>query len=390
MKRLSGVVAALVVAALAASASPASGRDPGRWLLMGWSSVSNSYWQGVTSSPAGDLFFDGISEGLYRTRPSLRQTAGIDPAIPAGVKALEGYNHIGDISWHGAEGGRVLLPLECFQPVARNGGNTCGTGSFGVADPGTLAFRYYVKLEPAEIAKAMWVEASPDGRLLWTSSGPDLLAYSAADVTAANAAPAAPPIRAVRRLAGAVPPSGVTGAAFRAGRLLLAGARGETYQVWSIDTATGRRRLEIELPGIQGEAQGLHALGGRLHWLIAPLAATPTFGPTVGLVHFIAAAGRPGLAVRVRVRRAATLRPCVSILVTRRGAPVQGARVSFARARGKTGPRGRALLSPALGVPGTFAVVARKRRLRGLSRMIRVGPGPAATALTRFPLAPLL
>ena len=27
-------------------------------------------------------------------------------------------------------------------------------------------------------------------------------------------------------------------------------------------------------------------LGGTLHFLVAPLAAKPTFGPTVGLLHF--------------------------------------------------------------------------------------------------------
>ena len=118
------------------------------------------------------------------------------------------------------------------------GGNTCGTGAFGTADPDTLAFRYYVKLDPGEIPKAMWVEASPDG-LLWTSSGNDLLAYSAADVNPANASPAAPPIHSVRRLAGAVPPSGVTGAAFQGGRLFLAGATGTTYQIWSVNLAIG-------------------------------------------------------------------------------------------------------------------------------------------------------
>ena len=79
--------------------------------------------------------------------------------------ATEGYNHVGDI---GHQGGRVLLPLECYTPGGPNGGNTCGTGSIGVADPATLAFQYYVKLDSAEIAKAMWVEASPDGKLLWT------------------------------------------------------------------------------------------------------------------------------------------------------------------------------------------------------------------------------
>jgi hypothetical protein len=102
-----------------------------------------------------------------------------------------------------------------------------------------------VKLDPAEIPKAMWVEASPDGQLLWTSSGPDLLAYDASKVSPANAAPGAAPIQSVRRLPGAVPPSGVTGAAFYGGRLLLAGAQGTTYQVWSVNVATGARRFAL-------------------------------------------------------------------------------------------------------------------------------------------------
>ena len=194
---------------------------------------------------------------------------------------------MGDI---GYQGGRVLLPLECYTPGGPNGGNTCGTGSIGVADPATLGFEYYVKLDPAEIPKAMWVEASPDGQLLWTSSGQDLLAYRAADVTAANAAPGAPPIHSVRRLAGAVPPSGVTGAAFHRGRLLLAGSQGTTYQVWSVDTASGKRRLELELKNVQGESEGLTQvplLGARLHYLVAPLASQPTFGRAVALLHFL-------------------------------------------------------------------------------------------------------
>ena len=259
----------LLCAALLALPAQASAADPGRWLLTGWSSVPFAYWQGVTAPPAaGRLFFAGPREGLYRTAASLRQTAALDAAIPAQVKATEGYDHIGDISWHPAEGGRVLLPLECYTPGGPNGGNLCGTGSIGVADPTSLGFRYYVKLDPAEIAKAMWVEASPDGELLWTSSGPDLLAYRAADVSPANAAPAGAPIRAVRRLPGAVPPSGVTGATFRRGRLFLAGRDRDAFQIWSVDVADGTRRLELELPRVMGEAQGLHAtrlLGGELH-----------------------------------------------------------------------------------------------------------------------------
>jgi hypothetical protein len=85
--------------------------------------------------PGKPLFFSGIFTGLHRTAPSLRQTGTVDPVIPPLVFATEGYNHVGDI---GYQGGRVLLPLECYTPGGPNGGNTCGTGSIGVADPATL------------------------------------------------------------------------------------------------------------------------------------------------------------------------------------------------------------------------------------------------------------
>ena len=368
--------------------APASARDPGRWTLTGWSSVPNKYWQGVATPGRGEpLFFSGFSSsgaftGLHRTAPSLRETGTADPVVPASVLAGEGYNHVGDV---GYQGGRVLLPLECFTPGGPNGGNTCGTGSIGVADPATLAFQYYVKLDPAEIPKAMWVEASPDGQLLWTSSGPDLLAYSAADVSQANAAPGAAPIRAVRRLPGAVPPSGVTGAAFHRGRLFLAGAQGTTYQVWSVDVATGARRLELELRNVQGEAEGLTQvplLGARLHFLVAPLAAKPTFGPTVGLLHFTPGrwAGR-GLRVTTRAARQRSLRPRVTIRVTRAGKPVDGATVSVAGFRARTNAGGRALVKPKLGVAASFAATARKGSRRGRSRFLRFGPTTATAAV---------
>jgi hypothetical protein len=371
-------LAALLALVLCA---PASAKDPGRWTLSGWSSVSNFYWQGVTSAgPSAPLYFSGPVEGLYRTNRWLGQTAAMAQAIPASVKAVEGYNHVGDISFDGRDGRRVLLPLECYTPGGPNGGNTCGTGAIGTADPNTLAFRYYVKLDPAEILKAMWVEASPDG-LLWTSSGNDLLAYRAEDVSAANAAPAAPPIHSVRRLPGAVPPSGVTGAAFRGGRLFLAGAQGTTYQVWSVDLATGKRRLEVEMKNVEGEAEGLHVtslLGGTLHFLVAPLAVKPTFGPSVGLLHFTPA-GRPGLRVKASATRRGTPRPRVKLRVTRRGSPVKGAKVSIAGARTRTNANGAAVIWPALSVPGHFAAVARSGRLEGRSRFMALGPPPAAS-----------
>jgi hypothetical protein len=368
--------------------APAAARDPGRWTLTGWSSVPNTYWQGVTSAgPGGQLFFSGLFEGLHRTARSLRQTGTAASVIPASVKAAEGYNHVGDI---GYERGRVLLPLECYTPGGPNGGNTCGHGSIGVADPRTLTMDYHVKLDPAEIAKAMWVE--PQGELLWTSSGPDLLAYRASDVSAANAAPGAPPIRSVRRLAGAVPPSGVTGAAVYRGRLLLAGAQGTTYQVWSVDLDTGARRLELELANVRGEAEGLAQLpliGARLHFLVAPLAADPTFGPSVGMLHFTTGrwAGR-GLRVTARATRQRSPRPRVHARVTRRGAPVEGAVVAVAGRRAVTNALGRATVRPVLGVPGSFAALAREGRGRGRSSFMRLGPAAAASATAAVPRAP--
>ncbi len=376
-------IAAVTLLLTLVLSAPALARDPGRWTLTGWSSVSNFYWQGM-ATPHGPLFFSGPVAGLHRTARNLRQTGSVDPVIPPLVLATEGYNHVGDI---GYQGGRVLLPLECYTPGGPNGGNTCGTGSIGVADTATLAFQYYVKLDPAEIPKAMWVEASPDGQLLWTSSGPDLLAYRTSDVVAANAAPAAAPIHSVRRLAGAVPPSGVTGGAFYRGRLLLAGAQGTTYQVWSVNVATGARRLELELPNVQGEAEGLGVtplLGGRLHFIVAPLAAQPTFGPSVGLLHFTTGRwARRGLAVGARATNASSLHPRVHVTVKHAGRPVADARVTVAGFRARTNARGRALVKPRLGVPGSFAGTAQMGRLRGRSKFMRFGPTTAAAAARR-------
>jgi hypothetical protein len=374
MRRLAPLVLALTLALCA----PAEAKDPGRWTLTGWSSVPNTYWQGVaTAGPGHSFFFSGLFEGLHRTAPNLRQTGSVGSVIPESVKAGEGYNHVGDV---GFEGGRVLLPLECYTPGGPTGGNTCGTGSIGVADPRTLAFQYYVKLDPGEIPKAMWVEAA--GGLLWTSSGQDLLAYRASDVSAANAAPGAAPIHSVRRLVGAVPPSGVTGAAVYGGRLLLAGAQGTTYQIWSVDLDTGGRRLEIELRGVRGEAEGLTQiprLGARLHFLVAPLAAKPTFGPTVGLLHFTTGryAGR-GLRVTARATKRTSPRPRVHVRVTRRGRSVKGAVVQVAGMRATTDRSGRATVKPELGVPGSFAALAHRGRHRGRSRFVRLGGAVAA------------
>jgi hypothetical protein len=250
------------------------------------------YYQGMASDHDGHLFFDGVFTGLYRTDLKLRRQVSVANAIPRAVTAREGYNHIGDITWDRHEGGRVLLPLECYYPGTKPDANTCHTGSIGVADARTLRWRYYVKLSPREIPKAMWAEVAPDGKFLWTSAGDDLLEYRVSDITRKRAAPRGKTLRAVRRLRDAVPPTGITGAVFYHGRLLLAGQRDTDFEVWSVDMTTGLRRLEIRRGAI-GESEGLdvvEALGGVLHWIITPidpLGRPPTYGPGENaLLHF--------------------------------------------------------------------------------------------------------
>jgi hypothetical protein len=269
-------------------------KKPG-WVETGNSSVPLEYFQGVTSDSHRNLYFDGPFSGLYRTDSNLVEQARNFNVIPADVNQREGYNHIGDITWDRHERGRILLPLECYFPFI---GNFCRTGSIGVADPATVQWRYYVKLDPAYIDKAMFAEVSPNGKLLWTSNGGlngghDLLAYDVSQIKPANAAPNGPLLKPVIVLPNAVPPNGITGATFFRGRLLVADQDKTLFQVWSIDLRDGSRRLEIEKQ-VLGESEGLdivRVLGGTLHWLIAPQGTggkPPTYGDFAhsGLVHF--------------------------------------------------------------------------------------------------------
>ena len=170
----------------------------------------------------------------------------------------------------------MLLPLECFLPFI---GNSCRTGSIGVADPETLQWRYYVKLDPAFIDKAMWAEASPERqaavdveRRAQRRQRPARLRHGR-DHGRERRARTARCCSPVRVLPNAVPPSGITGAVFYKGRLLLAGQGGGPLPVWSVDLTDGSRQLEIEKT-VVGESEGLDivkALGGKLHWLITPL-----------------------------------------------------------------------------------------------------------------------
>ena len=113
-----------------------------RWVETGHSPVPVEYFQGVTTDRAATSSTG--SRSVYRTDPLLNETARLESgsrptSSPArGLQPHRGH-HLGQ-----ARGGRVLLPLECFLPFF---GNTCKTGSIGVADPETLAWRYYVLAE---------------------------------------------------------------------------------------------------------------------------------------------------------------------------------------------------------------------------------------------------
>jgi hypothetical protein len=371
--RRAAALAAAIVAVLAGAALPAAAATPAGLRLADVRPVPIEYFQGLTHDRAGARFFDGVAVGLYRTDRALHEQARVPLAIPAPVASAFGFNHIGDLSWNAAEGGRLLLPLECFTPGAPNGGNTCGRGAFGVADPATLALRYVVALDPVDIAKAMWAEVSPDGALVWTSAGGDLIAYRTADVSAQNAA-AGVPIRPVLRLRRAVPPSGVTGAAFLRGRLLLAGQSAGALQIWSVDVGTGARLREATLP-VAGESEGLDVLDdghGLVHWLVTPFdprGRPPTYGTGhTELLSFVPAADARLRAVvtpaRLRAGRAATLTVRVTLRYAGRVHAVRGARVRAAGRSARTDGRGVGQLRVRRARPGILRVRVTKQRLR--------------------------
>jgi hypothetical protein len=374
--------------ALLVSVPSALASDPGRWRETGRDELPITYYQGVTHDPAGSWYFDGIYAGLWRTDTAFTQTGGNPNAFPADVSASEQYNHIGDLTFDPSNGGRLILPVECYYPPQ---GNTCNNGAFGVGDPATLTWQHYVKLDPAEIPKAMWAEVSPDDQLIWTSAGDDLLAYRVADVSPANAAPAAP-IKAVTRLKGAVPPSGITGATFIGSRLFVAGTEGDTkFEVWSIDLSDGSRRLELERD-VVGESEGLdnfHAAGGELHWLIQPFntIGPPTYGADhATLLHFVpgavpAAPPPPGsvpkdpahtLRLRVKPRHVKIGKKVRFVLRvhTGDGKPVRRARVTLAGSAARTTRKGVAVMRMRLRSPGKYRAVATRPGKRPAHRTV--------------------
>jgi hypothetical protein len=318
--------------------------------VAGETTLPLDYNQGLAAVPDG-IVFSG-TDALFRVVAG-REVARREGVIAQGID----FNHIGDIAY---EGGRLLLPLECFNGFS----NTCGRGAIGVADPVTLAWRYHVPLDPLEIQKAMWIANGPDG-LLWTQSGNDLLAYRAADVAPGPGTP----IHAVRRLAGVLP-GAATGGAFLDGRLWLAFQDG----LRSVDIATGTVRGE-SAPAIgAGEAEGLDAfpgLGGGLHWLVASGKALPTFGSDRSrLLTSGTGLGAAGLPARIRVRgriRRGTLSVTADVFVVGRREPVVGGKVRAGGRSAFTGADGTAELRRLRGSRIRVQVTARGLRARTLT-----------------------
>ena len=322
-------MAALVLAACLAVAGPHAPPIPGAGRLTGTTSLPIVYYQGVTADPARNLYFDGVFVGLYRTdsrvprdRPHRRR----DPARRA--RCARATTTSATSPGTAPRAAASCCRSSATSPTGPTAATRACTARSASPTRGTLQWRYYVKLDPAEIPKAMWNEVSPDGTLLWTSSGDDLLAYRTADISLANAAPEHAPIHSVRRLRGAVPPSGITGATFVDGRMFVAGQGGGPFRVWSIDLATGARRLEIER-AIVGESEGLVTAalkGGTLSWLVQPFTTEqkpPTYGPdNATLLSFRRPAAAPGRrAGGGRRRRARALDPLLPALAPDRAAP---------------------------------------------------------------------
>ncbi|MGZ6695212.1 MAG: hypothetical protein ACXVFL_06145 [Solirubrobacteraceae bacterium] len=350
---------AAVVTALALGAGPAHAAP--RWVVSQADRVPLEYFQGLTHDAAGDWAFAGVFEGLYRTDRDLREKARVPAALPADVKA-QGFNHIGDPTYD-SRADRLLLPLECYTPGAPNGGNTCGRGAIGIADPRTLAWLGLVPLDPADIPKAMWAEVAPGGRELYTSAGGDVLVYRTADLVAGAAVPPRP----ARVLRGVVPAGGITGATFYRGRLYLAGQGAGLPRLWSLDpVAGGALRVEAELP-VAAESEGLDVLiarGGLLQWLLTPFApggAKPTYG--TGHSELVTLVPHAMDRLHVAARRAGRrVEATVRIVVSGHPLPVAGATVRGARRAATTDAHGVARI--ALPAGRTVSLRATKGRLR--------------------------
>ena len=329
---------ALLLATVAlAVPSAAHAADPGLWIKTSQLTKPATYRQGLASNPlTGDVFFSGSFNGITRTHNEVEVKKNT-VAIPKEVSDREQYNHIGDIAFDPAEGGRILLPLESYAPLQKDT-NPAKTASIGVMDASTLAWKYYVKLDPSEINKAQWVATDAEHGLVWTIGDISLLAYNIADLNPANAAPNAAPIHAVRRLDNVVP-DGAGGAIVLGNRIYLSQLVNGVNRVISIDLTTGAQQTEIEIPG-NLEEEGLDYgpyLDGVLHWELVPGAGLSN----TQVLNFVPKGSK--LSLRIGRERRAYI-ATVRVVTGGVAIPLRDAKVTLGRSRGKTNASGRVKL----------------------------------------------
>ena len=340
MKRGHAAAALAVLAAVAAPAT-ASAADPGLWVKTSQLTKPATFRQGLASDPAtGSVFFSGSFSGITLTRNEnvLRTNAN---AIPKDVADREKYNHIGDIAY---DAGRVLLPLESYAPLQPDT-NPSKTASIGVMDAKTLAWQYYVKLDPSEINKCQWVAADPAHGLVWTIGDTSLLAYNLADINPANAAPNAAPIHSVRRFDNILP-DGAGGAVVIGNRIYVSQLVNHVDRVVSLDLTTGASQVEIEIPG-DLEEEGLDTgpyLDGFLHWELVPGAGLSN----TQVLNFVPKGAKLALKLdraRVKAGRKATLTATATVVTYGLHIPLRGVEIRLATKRVKTDAGGRAKLN---------------------------------------------
>jgi hypothetical protein len=368
MKRDRIAVALFAAAALAIPAA-ASAADPGLWIKTSQLTKPATYRQGLASNPlTGDVFFSGSFSGITKTRNE-KVLATNATAIPKDVADRELYNHIGDIAFDSAEGGRVLLPLESYAPLQPDT-NPSKTASIGVMDAKTLAWKYYVKLDPAEINKCQWVAVDKEHGLVWTIGDISLLAYNLADINPANAAPNAAPIHAVRILPNVVP-QGAGGAIVMGNRIYLSQLVDNVNRVISMDLTTGATQTEIEIPG-NLEEEGLDFgpyLDGLLHWELVPGAGLSN----TQLLNFVPKGARLSVKLahaRIAAGRKATLAAQARVVADGAAVPLRGVEIRVAGKHVKTDANGRAKLKVKL-TRSRYRVQAFFKGLRTATKPIR-------------------
>src|SRR3954454_22047311 len=363
--------AATALAISIAIAAPASAQaaDPGLWIKTSQLTKPATYRQGLASNPAtGDVFFSGSFNGITRTHDEVELTKNT-VAIPKEASSREQYNRIGDIAFDSGEGGRLLLPLESYAPLAKDT-NPSKSASIGIMDAKTLAWKYYVKLDPSEIDKAQWVATDPAHGLVWTIGDITLLAYNIADLSPANAAPNAAPIHSVRRLANAVP-EGAGGAVVMGHRIYLSQLVGDVNRVISIDLGTGSSQSEIEIPG-DLEEEGLDFgpyLDGFLHWELVPGAGLSN----TQVLNFVPKGARLRLKLnraRIKAGKKTTLPAPATVVTGGYKIPLRAVEVRFGGKGAKTAASGTAKLTVKL-TRGKYRAQAFYKGLRTATRTVR-------------------